>query len=89
MPATRCCGSWRARLTDNMRSIDAIARHGGEEFVVVMPDTPLESRCTVAERLRQRIANEKVPLPGGEAIDVTVSLGVSSSASREDAGSSS
>ena len=74
------------RLTDNVRSIDAIARHGGEEFVVVMPDTPLDIALTVAERLRQRIASEKVQLPGGEAIDVTVSLGVSSSASREDSG---
>jgi diguanylate cyclase (GGDEF)-like protein len=74
------------RLLGRIRKEELLARYGGEEFVVVMPDTPLDVALTVAERLRQRIANEKVQLPGGEAIDVTVSLGVSSSASREDSG---
>jgi two-component system, cell cycle response regulator len=65
------------RVAGNMRNFDMVARHGGEEFVVVMPDTAGDMALSVAERLCQRIAAE--PFPISEApgkLDVTVSIGL-------------
>ncbi|PTE11484.1 PleD family two-component system response regulator [Mesorhizobium helmanticense] len=67
------------RLRKNVRGIDLACRFGGEEFVVVMPDTD----GVVAERVAERIRAEIAQLPfavgsEGETIEVTVSVGVSS-----------
>ncbi len=40
-----------ARATNSVRSVDLVARLGGEEFVVVMPETDIASAAEVAERL--------------------------------------
>ncbi|WP_454017655.1 PleD family two-component system response regulator [Azospirillum sp. Marseille-Q6669] len=65
------------RASRNLRTFDLVARLGGEEFVVVLPDTDAEAALTVAERLRGRIADTlfKVSADVGE-IPVTVSIGV-------------
>ncbi|WP_366656694.1 PleD family two-component system response regulator [Fodinicurvata sp. EGI_FJ10296] len=67
------------RVSRNLRNFDMVARMGGEEFVIIMPEAPLEAASFVAERLRMRIANEpfKVNAPVGQ-LDVSVSLGVAS-----------
>ena len=65
------------RLRRNIRGIDLACRLGGEEFVVVMPDTDLAKAYAVAERLRQEIAN--VPFcndQGGKGLVVTASVGL-------------
>ncbi|MHA1518288.1 MAG: PleD family two-component system response regulator [Alphaproteobacteria bacterium] len=65
------------RLKRNIRGIDLACRLGGEEFVVLMPDTELDQAVMVGERLRQFIAT--TPFFGGDAtgdIDVTASVGV-------------
>src|ERR1700731_5362784 len=54
------------RLKKSIRGIDLACRHGGEEFVVVMPDTDMAVATMVAERLRRRIAAEPFPIPKGE-----------------------
>ncbi|EKF17896.1 PleD family two-component system response regulator [Nitratireductor pacificus] len=65
------------RLRRNIRGIDLICRYGGEEFVVVMPDTALAVAEKVAERLRMEIAAEPFTVDSGaNAIAVTTSLGV-------------
>ncbi|ACI98936.1 PleD family two-component system response regulator [Rhodospirillum centenum] len=67
------------RTSRNLRNFDLVTRLGGEEFVVVMPDTDLSSAMTVAERLRRRIADEpfKVTATAGTGeITVTISIGV-------------
>ena len=67
------------RLRKNVRGIDLACRFGGEEFVVVMPDTEPHIAEKVAERIRAEI--EKTPFSigrSGAAIPVTVSVGVSS-----------
>ena len=65
------------RSARNLRNFDLVARLGGEEFVVIMPDTDGESALMVAERLRQRIGDTpfQISAPVGE-ITVTVSVGV-------------
>ncbi|MBP7338310.1 PleD family two-component system response regulator [Niveispirillum sp.] len=65
------------RASRNLRNFDLVARLGGEEFVVIMPDTDGAQAMAVAERLRRRIAEEPfaVSAPVGK-IDVTISIGV-------------
>lgn len=65
------------RTSRNLRNFDLVARLGGEEFVVIMPDTDSSQAMAVAERLRRRIAEEPfaVSAPVGK-IDVTISIGV-------------
>ncbi|MGI9407969.1 MAG: PleD family two-component system response regulator [Hyphomicrobiaceae bacterium] len=66
-----------ARLRHNVRGIDLACRYGGEEFVVVMPDTDLVRASHVAERLRACVADEpfKTSHAGGY-ISLTASVGV-------------
>lgn len=74
------------RASRNLRNFDLVARMGGEEFVVVMPDTDGAQAMAVAERLRRRIAEESfaVSAPVGQ-IDVTISIGVAVADSTLDA----
>ncbi|OQM75829.1 PleD family two-component system response regulator [Manganibacter manganicus] len=67
------------RLRKSVRGIDLACRFGGEEFVVVMPDTEGPIAEKVAERIRAGIAQEPFTL-GSEAktVPVTISVGVSS-----------
>ncbi len=60
-----------------LRPYDVIARFGGEEFVVLLPNTPLPEACTVAERIRENVANATIELTSGESIRSTVSIGIS------------
>ncbi len=64
------------RLKDKLRSVDLIARQGGEEFVVILPDVSEERAYMVAERLRCTIADEpfSCAVPDG-ALTITTSIG--------------
>jgi two-component system, cell cycle response regulator len=65
------------RLRQNVRGIDLACRMGGEEFVVVMPDTDGTVAGKVAERIRAQIAQTPFAIGGeGREIPVTVSVGV-------------
>jgi two-component system, cell cycle response regulator len=63
------------RLKKSIRGIDLACRYGGEEFVVVMPDTDMTVATMVAERLRRRIASEPFKIAQGEKA-VTISIGI-------------
>ena len=64
-----------AGLSASFRIVDVVARIGGEEFVVLLPDTTLDGACAVASRLCQRIAEHAVEVDG-KSIRYTVSAGV-------------
>jgi two-component system cell cycle response regulator len=65
------------RALRGVRSIDLVARLGGEEFVVVMPETDLQAATMVAERLRQSVAAEPFFIHAvGERRPITISIGV-------------
>lgn len=60
-----------------LRSVDFAFRYGGEEFVVILPETAVDSACKVAERIRQRIiADSTKVLCRDVAEPVTVSTGI-------------
>ncbi len=72
----RVLRQFAARFRRNTRSIDLACRIGGEEFVVVMPDSGLEPACQMAERLRECIAIEPFQPDGETTLTVTASVGV-------------
>jgi diguanylate cyclase (GGDEF)-like protein len=65
-----------ARIKAELRISDALGRFGGEEFVVLLIDADLDSASMVANRIRASVADRPVELPGGEAVAVSVSIGV-------------
>ena len=68
------------RISANVRGIDLACRYGGEEFVVVMPDTDMEFACSVAERLRRSVETTPFAITRPlHALNVTVSIGIASS----------
>jgi two-component system cell cycle response regulator len=64
------------RMRGSVRGVDLVCRFGGEEFVVILPDTDLETAGVVAERIRSRVAAEPFRLPDGRMLERTVSLGI-------------
>jgi diguanylate cyclase (GGDEF)-like protein len=71
----------RVRL--ETRRQDALVRWGGEEFVLIMPDTDLEMARHVAERIRAAVANRPFELGDGSQLRQTVSIGVANWDRRE------
>ena len=65
------------RLASNVRAVDLPCRFGGEEFVVVMPETALEDAERIAERIRMHVSGAPFRIAGGrEVLTVTISIGV-------------
>lgn len=64
-------------LNETIRPHDLLARVGGEEFMILIYDLPLETCQKVAERIRQRIEDERFLLINDSVIRCTVSIGLS------------
>lgn len=62
-------------VTQSVRPMDTVARTGGEEFAVVLPNCPSSFGPTVAERIRATVAAMVVPVSPSVSVSVTVSLG--------------
>jgi len=63
------------RCKTSVREVDLVGRYGGEEVIIIMPETELRSALPVAERLRKAVAETPIKVSGRE-IYVTVSIGV-------------
>ncbi len=73
------------RIKRSIRGIDLACRYGGEEFVVIFPETDMAVATMVAERLRRRIAADPFAIQRGtRAIPVTISIGVAAMQGKED-----
>jgi two-component system, cell cycle response regulator len=64
------------RLSRNLRSGDLLARIGGEEFLIALPDTSLADARGIAERLCFAVEEAPVKLGDAQALGVTVSIGL-------------
>ena len=69
-------------LKEDLRTYDRIGRWGGEEFILILPDTQLKDAATVAERVRVRTAEMKISLENGETFSVHISLGAACTTSQ-------
>ncbi len=67
-----------------LRAEDTAFRYGGEEFMVLLPNTPMEGALNVAESIRDRVAALHMPLQEDAALQCTVSLGVASREASDD-----
>ena len=70
------------RLESEIRTPDSLARLGGEEFAVLLPETGLDEAVAAAERLRRAV--HKIGLPALPELDVRVSIGVAAGARLDD-----
>ncbi|OGR83023.1 MAG: hypothetical protein A2901_01825 [Elusimicrobia bacterium RIFCSPLOWO2_01_FULL_54_10] len=60
----------------HLRAVDFLCRFGGEEFVAVFAETSGETALTLAERIRESFAAQKIPIGDGREISATVSIGI-------------
>jgi diguanylate cyclase (GGDEF)-like protein len=65
-----------AVILSSIRDTDAVARYGGDEFVIVLPDTQIELAGTVAERIRGKIARHLFTAGRNLQLSLTASFGV-------------
>lgn len=65
-----------ARIKMELRVSDALARFGGEEFVVLLINADLQAAARVADRIRAGVADKPFDLAGGQYLNVSVSIGV-------------
>jgi diguanylate cyclase (GGDEF)-like protein len=69
------------KLSSNLREKDKVARWGGEEFVLVLPETSIKQATDIANRIRVSIEQTQIDTPdGNEKISVTISFGIAISA---------
>jgi diguanylate cyclase (GGDEF)-like protein len=64
-------------LAEGVRESDILARYGGDEFVVVLPETPASGALVIAERLRRAIEEHRFLAPQGIAARISASFGIS------------
>ena len=72
------------RALRQVRSVDLVARVGGEEFVVVMPETNMAGATVVADRMRLAVADEPFVIGSGKKLQVTISIGVAITAAGDE-----
>ncbi len=63
-------------ISGELRGTDAVGRYGGEEFLLVLPETDLQGAAAVAEKVRCRVQETQVPVEDGPPIRATVSIGL-------------
>jgi len=66
------------------RPADFVARWGGEEFVILLPNTPLAGATEVAEHIRSDIEKTEISCAGGLTLNITISIGVNSQVPERD-----
>ncbi len=73
------------RIRMNVRPKDVVCRPGGEEFLVIMPETPGDLACIGAERIRHAIADKMFEVERADAeLEITVSAGVATCSGEDD-----
>ena len=63
-------------LNANVRTVDLAGRYGGEEFLIVLPETDVDAAGSLAEKLRRIVGSSGVRMPDGEIVSITMSAGV-------------
>ena len=63
-------------LKANVRSVDSAGRYGGEEFIIILPETARDDAFVLAERIRRAVETEPFPTGDGRSVQKTISIGV-------------
>jgi diguanylate cyclase (GGDEF)-like protein len=67
--------TFAALLAGSVRELDVAGRFGGEEFALVLPGTPVDGACVLAEQIRKSLKLIEVAGPAGETLRITASFG--------------
>jgi len=65
-----------ALVADNVRASDLFGRYGGEEFMLILPETAPNEAFVLAEKLRNLLQHHPMVIPGDDPLPMTVSIGV-------------
>ena len=65
-----------ALIADNVRGSDLFGRYGGEEFMLILPETAPDEAAVLAEKLRSTVMAEPMTIAGKQSIQVTISAGI-------------
>lgn len=65
-----------ATLRSTVRAVDLVGRYGGEEFMIILPETDVDAAAALAEKLRRVVESRGAVLPEGHVIELTISAGV-------------
>ena len=63
-------------LRTNLRTVDTVGRYGGEEFLLVLPETDVDAAASLAEKLRRMVGRHEIGLEDGFRAAATLSAGV-------------
>jgi len=64
-----------SRLSESIRAVDVVGRYGGEEFVIILPETALDGAVSAAEKILQNVRKSPLHLDGNR-LSITVSVGI-------------
>lgn len=73
-------------VSEVMREQDLVGRLGGEEFIVILPDTNAAEAMIACDRLRAKVADTNLVVESGQVVAVTLSVGIAQMASGDDQG---
>lgn len=65
-----------AMVTRAVRPADQLARYGGDEFAIILPETPASGALVAGERIRSSLVSQPIPIGGGREVNCTASIGV-------------
>jgi len=60
----------------SVRRVDIVGRYGGEEFLIILPETDIDAAASIAEKVRRLVGSDKIRLDDGTTVGVTLSSGV-------------
>ncbi|HEX2142713.1 MAG TPA: diguanylate cyclase [Candidatus Limnocylindria bacterium] len=63
-------------VADNIRGSDLFGRYGGEEFMLILPETSPDEAVVLAEKLRTQLMQQPLVIAGNQRLQVTISIGV-------------
>ncbi len=67
------------RISENIRASDVFGRYGGEEFMLILPETTADEAIILAEQLRSLVMHEPLVIAGDQRLKVTISIGIAGS----------
>jgi len=65
-------------LKKSCRKVDTVGRFGGDEFVIILPETNLEKSIKVANKIIKNLEKMEIKFPNGEKIYISISIGIAS-----------
>ncbi len=63
-------------IQESVRRVDIVGRYGGEEFLIILPETEVDAAASIAEKIRRLVGREEIILADGTVVGATLSAGV-------------